>query len=223
MSIKENLETIKEQLGNNNVKIIAVTKYATVQQVIEAYNLGIRDFGENYVQDALEKISRIIQEYSVKDINWHFLGRLQKNKVKNVVGKFLLIHSIDSVELAELINKQASKTEKIQDILLQINTSKEETKSGFYKNDIVSSFEKISSLKNIRIKGLMTMAPRTEYKEKINECFTELSNLKKEINKIFSYELKELSMGMTNDYNHAVECGATMIRIGKGLFKEGRG
>ena len=220
MSIKENLETIKEQLGNNNVKIIAVTKYANQEQIFEAYHLGIRDFGESYLQDAIEKISEKDRYENPKDlINWHFIGRLQKNKVKQTVGKFCLIHSVDSLELAELINRVANGNGLVQDILLQVNISREKTKAGFSQEDLKGSFGELIKLPNIRIKGLMTIAPKTDEKDLVRNCFLDLSNLKKELNKNFMTSIKELSMGMTSDYKIAVECGATMLRIGKGLFQ----
>ena len=221
MSIKENLIKIKEQIGNINVKIIAVTKYANQEQIFEAYNLGIRNFGESYLQDAIEKISRKSQYENPKDlINWHFIGRLQKNKVKQVVGKFYLIHSVDSLELAELINRVANGNGLVQDILLQVNISEEETKAGFSQEDLKDVFGNLIKLPNIRIKGLMTIAPKTDDKNLIKECFLSLSKLKEELNKNFMTDVKELSMGMTGDYKTAVKCGATMLRIGKGLFQD---
>lgn len=225
MGIKDNLDKIKEQIGSNKVKIIAVTKYAAQPQVFEAYNLGIRDFGESYIQDALEKISG---EYHYKDLNnpiqWHLIGRLQKNKAKHVVGRFSLIHSVDSIELAELINKIAGEREINQDILLQVNISGEEQKAGFNKIELKNNFEKLFKLTNIKVKGLMTIAPKTEDKKLIKDCFLELSSFKDELNKQHSNEmnLKELSMGMSNDYPIAIECGSTMVRIGRALFGESK-
>ncbi len=225
MGIKDNLEKIKEQIGSNKVKIIAVTKYAAQQQVFEAYNLGIRDFGESYIQDALEKISG---EYHNKDLNnpiqWHLIGRLQKNKAKHVIGRFSLIHSVDSIELAELINKIAGEREIKQDILLQVNISGEEQKAGFNKIELKNDFEKLFKLTNIKAKGLMTIAPKTEDKKLIRDCFLELSSFKDERNKQYSNEinLKELSMGMSNDYPIAIECGSTMVRIGRALFGQNK-
>ena len=219
MGIKENLIQIKEQIGNLNVKIIAVTKYANQEQIFEAYNLGIRDFGESYLQDAIEKISKKFQYEDPKDlINWHFIGRLQKNKIKQIVGKFCLIHSVDSLELAELINKIANDKGLVQDVLLQINISGEKTKAGFNLKELKDLFGRLIKLPDIRIKGLMTIAPKTDNKNLIRECFLNLSNLKEELNKNFMTDIREISMGMSNDYKIAVECGATMLRIGKGLF-----
>ena len=221
MTIKENLIELKEQIDNINVKIIAVTKYASQEQIFEAYNLGIRNFGESYLQDAIEKISRKSQYEDPKDlINWHFIGRLQKNKVKQTVGKFCLIHSVDSLELAKLINRVANGNGLVQDVLLQVNVSEEKTKAGFSQEELKNLFGRLVQLPNIKIKGLMTIAPKTDDKNLIRECFSGLSNLKEELNKNFMTNIKELSMGMSSDYKTAVEHGATMIRIGKGLFQD---
>lgn len=220
MSLKENLEKIKEQIGNYMVKIIAVTKYATQEQIYEAYRLGILDFGESYLQDALVKLSQKYQDKNFKDsVKWHFIGRLQKNKIKKVVGTFFLIHSVDSFELAENISKEAAKKNLIQNILLQVNISSELTKGGFKPVELKNNFEGLKKLKNINIQGFMTIAPKTEDKEIIKNHFSGLSMLKQELNNKYNAPLKELSMGMTDDYKIALGCGATMIRIGRGLFK----
>ena len=222
VGIKENLTKIKEQIGNNNVKIIAVTKYANQKQIYEAYKLGIRDFGESYLQDALEKISQKYQEEKIENLTrWHFIGRLQKNKVKSVVEKFCLIHSVDSIELAELINKIANQKGLVQDILLQVNISQEPTKAGFQIGELKNSFGALLKLANVRVQGLMTIGPKTSERELTRNCFSSLSTLKDEVNKEYMLNLKELSMGMSNDYVIAVGCGATMVRIGKAIFKEG--
>lgn len=221
MSIKENLSKIKEQIGNSRVKIIAVTKYANDDDIYEAYKLGINNFGESYIQDAIEKISRINSIPSFKDeIKWHFIGRLQKNKAKHVIGNFCLIHSVDSLELAELINRIAGERKIIQDILLQVNISGELSKAGFQKDDLKSVFGKVKELTNIKILGLMTIAPNSNDDDLKKDCFLKLKDLKDELNKNCFADLKELSMGMSNDYKIAIDCGATIIRIGKAIFKD---
>ena len=220
MGIKENLTKIKEQIGNIKVKIIAVTKYASEQQISEAYNLGILDFGESYVQDAIKKISKRCSDENLTNlIRWHFIGRLQKNKVKHVVGNFCLIHSVDSIELAELISKTASKKELVQDILLQTNISCEATKAGFKSDELKSSFEKLIKLPHIKILGLMTIAPKTENKKIIRSCFSTLKDLREELNQEYNTNIKELSMGMSDDYPIALEEGSTILRIGRAIFK----
>ena len=221
MSIKENLEKIKEQIGNNNVKIIAVTKYAGDDQILEAYKLGINDFGESYVQNALRKISDKCINFN--NVNWHFIGRLQKNKVKFVVGRFFLVHSTDSKELATLINKTALKLNHIQNILLQVNISQEASKTGFSEEELKDSFGELVQLSNVKILGLMTIAPKTSEGDILRSTFLKLRAIKDELNKkhLAKANMNELSMGMTGDYKIALECGSTMIRIGRALFNEG--
>ena len=221
MSIKENLTKIKEQIGNSRVKIIAVTKYANDDDIYEAYKLGINNFGESYIQDAIEKISRINSIPSFKDeIKRHFIGRLQKNKAKHVIGNFCLIHSVDSLELAELINRISGERKIIQDVLLQVNISGETSKAGFQKDDLKSVFGKIKELANIKTLGLMTIAPNSDDDNLKRDCFLKLKDLKDELNKNCFADLEELSMGMSNDYKIAIDCGATIIRIGKAIFKD---
>ena len=221
MGIKKNLNKIKKQIDNIKVKIIAVTKYATQQQISETYELGIRDFGESYVQDAIKKLSLEYHGESFSTLaRWHFIGRLQNNKIKYIVPKFYLIHSVDSLELLEAIDKVAKKNNHIQNVLMQVNISGEETKAGFKSNELKSMFSRFINLSNIKILGLMTIAPNTNDNEVVKNCFQELNNIRKEINKNHNVNLEELSMGMSNDYKIAVECGATMIRLGRILFKE---
>ena len=218
MGIKENLTKIKEQIGNNNVKIIAVTKYATEEGINEVCQKGIHDFGESYVQDALEKQKRL---KNLENIRWHFVGRLQKNKVKYVVNNFNLIHSVDSVELANVINKTANRRGVIQEILLQVNITQEVTKTGFSPNTLEDEFAKIKDLTNIRPIGLMTMATNTSDTSMSKDCFLKLVRLREALSKRYMVNLKELSMGMSNDYKIAVECGSTMVRLGRAIFKGG--
>jgi len=221
VSVRENLLKIKEQIGSNNVKIIAVTKYAKWDEIIEAYSLGIHDFGESYVQDALEKLSKEYQGQKLENlIRWHFIGRLQKNKAKFVTGKFFLIHSVDSVELAKTINKIAAQKETTQNILLQVNLTEEPQKGGFKKDDLKKSINELLSFPNITIQGLMTVGPKTENTDEIKKCFLNLKDLKNKLEEEHNINLNELSMGMSNDYKLAIECGSTMIRIGRILFKD---
>lgn len=219
VSIRENLSVIKEQIGSNKVKIIAVTKYANWDQIAEAYKSGISDFAESYVQDALQKFSQLNEDKLNWQIKWHFIGRLQKNKAKFSVGNFSLIQSVDSVELAKQINKVAMQKGVNQEVLLQINTSKEEQKGGFKQEAIKNYMSELLGLKNIDIKGYMTIAPNTNDQSLIRECFLQLLNLKDKINKEFKTNLKELSMGMSNDYKLALECGSTMVRLGRAIFR----
>ncbi len=185
----------------------------------DAYKAGIRDFGENRVSDAIEKISQLDEEIR-KNSRFHLIGHLQKNKVKKAVGAFDLIQSVDSLELAREIDVVAQKKELIQKILIQINNAKEPQKSGFYPEDILRDFGEIIKLKNIKVEGVMNMAPLIEDREKILFLFEDVVQLKKELETKFLYELKEVSMGMSGDYELAARAGATMIRLGRKLFKE---
>lgn len=186
-----------------NVKLVAVTKNVPVEDISLVYELGCRDFGENRVQDALPKIEEL-----PPDIRWHFIGTLQKNKVKKVVGNFALIHSVDSVELAQEISKQGIDTA----ILLQVNTSGEASKKGFTADEFRRDLAMIQKMPYIQVKGLMTMAPLTEDVDQIRMCFRRLRELRDESG------LKELSMGMSHDYKIAIEEGATIVRVGSAIF-----
>ena len=217
MSIKDNLEVIKTDLGCHPVKIIAVTKYSTPEQMIEAYEAGLRDFGESKIQTITQKWTELPEEL-ISNITWHFIGHLQTNKVKKVVGKFQTIQSVDSLKLADKISQEARAQNITQNILLEVNLLQEESKHGFSKEDLVSNFPEILKLDNINIKGFMTMAPFTEDKDAILQSFKGLRVLRDELKDKFNVELPELSMGMSNDYKIAIQCGSTMIRIGQKLF-----
>lgn len=186
------------------VKLIVVTKNIPVKSIQSVYDLGCRDFGENRVQEALPKI-----EEMEKDIHWHFIGTLQKNKVKKVIRRFDLIHSVDSFELAQEISKLGIDTK----ILLQVNTSGEESKQGFSPGEIEKKLPLIQKLPFVQVQGLMTMAPLTENIAEIRACFRSLRELRDR------HGLQELSMGMSHDYMMAIEEGATMVRIGSAIFE----
>ena len=197
----------------NEIKLIAVSKYFGVVSIIEAKNCGLSDFGENRAQELTLKYEKL-----GNDVTWHFIGTLQKNKVKYAVNAAELIHSVDSLELVDEINKRTEKIGKVQKILLEVKTSEEETKSGLEtENEILSLVKRCSELKNIELKGLMTMAPLTDDTNIIRKSFRDLRNLKDQI-KNKGYNLTELSMGMTSDFEIAIEEGATMIRIGSAIF-----
>lgn len=212
-SVRENIEKIKSEISSTNAKLIAVSKYVSIDKIKEAYEAGIRDFAESKANDALEKI-----EILPKDIRWHFIGHLQTNKVKKVTGNFELIHSVDSYRLASSISAFAKNHDLVQNVLLQVNLAQEEQKSGFSKQELEENFAQIITLDNIHVEGLMMMAPYTDDKAYLGRLFEDMSNLKKELSSKHSYELKELSMGMSNDYPLAVKAGATMIRIGSKIF-----
>ena len=220
--IAENLAVLRQKIeetcrksGRNpaEIKLIAVSKYFGVDAINEAKNCGLTDFGENRAQELTLKYEKL-----GNDVAWHFIGTLQTNKVRYVVNSAGLIHSVDSPELVEEINKRAEKIGKIQKILLEVKTSREETKSGLEtETEILSLVKRCSELLNIELKGFMTMAPLTDDTNIIRKSFRDLRNLKDRINNK-GFNLTELSMGMTSDFEIAIEEGATMIRIGSAIF-----
>ncbi len=220
--IVENLARLKGKIEESckrsgrkpdEVKLIAVSKYFGVDSIIEAKNCGLTDFGENRAQELTLKFEKLGDS-----VTWHFIGTLQKNKVKYAVKAAELIHSVDSLELVEEINLRSEKLGKVQKILLEVKTSEEETKSGLEtENEILVLVKRCSELKNVELKGLMTMAPLTDDTNIIRKSFRDLFNLKDRINNK-GYNLTELSMGMTSDFEIAIEEGATMIRIGSAIF-----
>jgi pyridoxal phosphate enzyme (YggS family) len=217
MSIKENLLRIKETLPEE-VCLIAVSKTKSNEQILEAYNAGQRDFGENRVQEIVPK-----QEALPKDIRWHLIGHLQTNKVKSIAPFVHLIHSVDSIKLLEEINKQAEKCNRVIPILLQIFIAQEDTKFGFSFDEAEELMN--SDLKkkypNIRIEGLMGMATNTEDEIQIHKEFQSLKNFFANLQlKIQDSRFKILSMGMSSDWKIAVEEGSTMIRVGSSIFGE---
>ena len=206
---KENLSKIKNKL-DNNVEIVAVSKTKSVEEIMQIYNLGHRNFGENKVQEIVAK-----QKILPKDINWHFIGHLQRNKVKMIVGFVNLIHSVDSLKLLDEINKRATEAAKTINCLIQIKIAREENKYGFDINEIDSVLEYAKNLKNVNIKGFMGMSTFTDNKEIIEN---EFSTLKKVFDNKKSQEFRILSMGMSNDYEVAINNGSNMIRLGSIIF-----
>ena len=218
-TIERNLLGVKKKIEPYTVNIIAVTKYFDYTAIIDAYNAGVRDFGENRVLDAVAKMEKLDEDVK-KNSRFHLIGHLQKNKVKKAVGRFDLIHSVDSLELAFVIDEEAKKQGIVQDVLIQINNAKEPQKSGFYPEEILKIFGEIVNLKSIRVRGLMNMAPLTDDRNRLKELFDGVAELKVELENRYSVELAELSMGMSGDYDVAVKSGATMIRLGRTLFKD---
>lgn len=215
--IEKNLLQIQEDIAPYKPNIIAVTKYFDGTAIIDAYRAGLRDFAESRAVEAVEKINNLPQEIK-SNSNFHFIGHLQTNKVKKVVGTFDYIHSVDSVKLAQAIAQEAQNKGIIQNILLEINIAEEEQKFGFSKTEIFEAFSLIKELPSINISGLMNMTPLGASEETLNQLFSDAFQLKKELEKKFESELKELSMGMSQDYQIAVKHGATMLRIGRKLF-----
>ncbi|MDA3894533.1 MAG: YggS family pyridoxal phosphate-dependent enzyme [Desulfobacteraceae bacterium] len=199
-----------------DVSLVAVTKTVSADNVKAAVGTGVTIFGENYIQEAMKKIDEIDDNR----LSWHFIGHLQSNKAKYVVRYFDLIHSIDTLKLAQEINRQAEKLDKIQNILVQVNIAMEATKSGVSSQDTISLVREISSLKNLSVKGLMTMPPFFNQPEKVRPHFKHLAQLKDQIQResIEHIQMNELSMGMTGDFEVAIEEGATLVRIGTAIF-----
>ena len=218
MSIAANITALKTELESINVVLIAVSKTKSVEEIMEAYQAGQRDFGENQVQELVQK-----QESLPKDINWHLIGHLQTNKVKNIAPFINLIHSVDSLKLLQEINKQALKSNRIIDCLLQIYIADEDTKYGFDFDEAIDLLrsEEFLQLHNIRITGLMGIASNTESSKRIHEEFYELSTLMKGLKQTYFADkdfFNEVSMGMSSDYKIAIEHGSTMIRLGSTIF-----
>ena len=199
-----------------SVRLVAVSKTVPANRVKEAIEAGVTDIGENYVQEARDKFN-ILATYP---ISWHFIGHLQSNKAKYAVRLFDLIHSVDTIKLARELNKQSEKVNKIQDILIQVNVSRETSKSGIYIKDTYDLVKEIGLLKNLSIKGLMTMPPFFDAPEKVKPYFSELRHLRDRIaaENLPGVRLDELSMGMTGDFEVAIEEGATLVRIGTAIF-----
>ena len=216
-NIKENIEQIRQQLAHSQVKIIAVTKYYGVDRLIEAYDVGLRDFGENKVLDAINKIESLPQNIR-DDSAFHLIGHLQSNKVKKAVKYFDIIHSVDSLKLAQKIDVEAKAINKCQKILLQVNYAKEESKTGFSVEGLFEAYPEIQKLKNVKIEGLMTMAPKSMSENELYALFDGVKKLKFELNSKYEDSIEELSMGMSQDYLEAVKCGSTIIRLGKKIF-----
>ncbi len=215
MSIKDNIDNLKKDMKDYDAMLLAVTKTHGVDKIMEVYNYGLRDFGENKVQELLDKKDKLPD-----DINWHLIGHLQTNKVNKIVGEVRLIHSVDSLKILKKINSRAKELSIVQDCLLQINISKEESKSGFYEEDIEDIINQAKDLENVKIRGLMTMAPNTEDVSVIRSCFKGLKKIFDNLSNL-SYnniEMEYLSMGMTHDYKIALEEGANIIRVGSKIF-----
>ena len=213
MSISINLNNIKSQLPNH-VTLVAVSKTKPVADLMEAYNVGQRIFGENKIQEMTDK-----WEVMPKDIEWHMIGHVQTNKVKYMAPYVSLIHGVDSLKLLQEINKQAAKNNRVIDCLLQVYIAEEESKFGLDEQeleDILSSTE-FKQLKNIRIVGLMGMATFTENKNQIEKEFKHLKTIFDKFT-IHNSQFTILSMGMSGDYQLAISCGSTMVRIGSSIF-----
>ncbi len=222
--IAENLaqvqKNIEKSCGEINrdpgeVTLIAVSKTKPVEMLKEAYDAGARVFGENKVQEIVDKYDQM-----PSDVKWHMIGHLQRNKVKYIVDKVAMIHSVDSFRLAETIEKEAAKKEVVVPILIEVNVAREESKFGLRPEEVLPFIEEIADFSHIRINGLMTIAPYVENAEENRRIFRELKKLSVDIaaKNINNVTMSVLSMGMTGDYMVAVQEGATMVRVGTGIF-----
>ena len=222
--IKENLISVENEIREaclragrrrEDVTLIAVSKTKPVSDLEVAYALGVRVFGENKVQELADKY-----EVLPKDIEWHMIGHLQRNKVKYIIDKVSLIHSVDSLRLAETIEKEAAKRNITVNILIEVNVAREESKFGLMPEELEEFIAKISDFSHIRVKGLMTIAPFVADSEENRVIFQRLHKLSVDIEtkNVDNITMRVLSMGMTNDYAVAIEEGATMVRVGTGIF-----
>jgi len=212
----ENYQEIVAELKDKNVTLVAVSKTKSIEEILELYHLGQRDFGENYVQELVDKYEQL-----PKDIHWHFIGHLQSNKVKFIAPFVSLIHSVDSGKLLKEINKQGAKNNRVIDCLLQVHIAQEETKFGFDEKELDEFFNtNLENFKNIHIHGLMGMASFTENIEIVKKEFQILKSLFEKYStfSILNSQFSILSMGMSADYKIAIEEGSNMVRIGSLLF-----
>jgi pyridoxal phosphate enzyme (YggS family) len=246
--MKENIQNIEQRIQaaceragrkRSEVTLIAVSKTKPKEMLQEAYDLGMRDFGENKVQELVQKYEDLDGVFPEK-VNWHLIGHLQRNKVKYIVDKTAMIHSVDSMRLAEQIEEEAAKKNLVCDVLIEVNIADEDTKFGVDAKDVLPLFEEMSRLSHLRVRGLMTVAPYVENPEKNREYFKKLRHLYVDIKskntdnncdgnimddkvsqlrKSLEY-FDTLSMGMTGDFEVAIEEGATMVRVGTGIFGE---
>lgn len=224
MNIQENLKNINKKMtkaceqalrNKEEITLLAVSKTHTVNEVKEVYKLGIRDFGENRVQELLEKYENLPH-----DINWHMIGHLQTNKVKYIAPFIYMIHSVDSLKLCKEIEKEASKLSRVIPVLIEVNIGNEESKYGLSKEDVLPLLYEIKNFKHIKVNGLMTVAPFTSNEQLVRKVFSDLRELFLDIKekKIDNIDMNVLSMGMSNDFMYAIEEGSTCIRVGSSLF-----
>ncbi len=218
--IHERIDQVASRCNRSaeSIRLIAVSKTMPAAVVREAIDSGVTDLGENYIQEARDKVN----ELATAPVNWHFIGHLQSNKAKYAVRLFDLIHSVDSLKLATELNKYAQKIDKIQAVLVQVNVAQEESKSGIFVEETIGLLKQLSRLDNISVKGLMTMPPYFNAPDKVRPFFAALRDLRDRIRteNITGIGMDELSMGMTGDFEAAIEEGATMVRIGTAIFGE---
>lgn len=223
MDISDSISNVKRRIekaalrvfkDSKEVTLVAVSKTKPIEMLMDAYGNGIRDFGENKVQELVEKYPL------ANDVSWHMIGHLQRNKVKYIIDKVHMIHSLDSIELAKEIDKRAGNINKKIPCLVQINIGREETKSGIFKEDLTSFLKELSCFKNIVVAGLMTVPPACDDPEDARVYFKSMKVLFEEIKQLnyINFDIKYLSMGMSGDFEIAIEEGANIVRVGTGIF-----
>lgn len=217
--VQENIKKACEKANRDpaEVTLIAVSKTKPVSMLQEAYDEGVRTFGENKVQEIMDKYGQLPQ-----DIEWHMIGHLQRNKVKYIADKVTMIHSLDSLRLAETIESEASKHNRVIPVLIEVNVAMEESKFGISVDEVLPFVQELSKFPHLRVNGLMTIAPYVENPEENRQIFRKLKKLSVDIEEknINNINMSVLSMGMTGDYQVAIEEGATMVRVGTGIFGE---
>ena len=218
MTIRENVKTLLEELSDG-VELVGAAKGRTAREIEEAIDAGLKIVGENYIQDTV-----LVQESVNKDVEWHFIGHLQRNKVKKAVGIFDMIESLDSLRLAEEIDRRCREIGKVMPVLVEVNSGREEQKFGVLPEDVEELVREVSSLPNIKVMGLMTMGPRFGNPEDSRPYFIKTREIFDKIKRLNlpNVEVRYLSMGMTNSYRIALEEGANMVRIGTKIFGERR-
>ena len=216
--VRRNLQTIKQNIAPCKPRIIGVTKYYGLDAITAGYEAGLRDFGESRALDAIGKIENLQDEIR-KNSTFHFIGHLQTNKAVKIVKYFDYIQSVDSLKLAEILSKSAEDNGRKINILLQVNNAGEEQKFGYSKEKLLNEFLEIKKLKGLNVCGLMNIAPFGESETVLRRLFKDIRTFRDDLEKKFDVKLMELSMGMSDDYEFAVSEGATMIRIGRKLFK----
>ncbi len=223
MNLSDNIESVKERIGQaavrngrdaDDILLVAATKLQSVEKLIEARDCGLKVFGENKVQELVDKYPNI------EGVRWHLIGHLQKNKVKYIIDKVDMIHSVDSLELAQEINKRASKINKKISVLIQVNIGREESKSGLMEEQLEETCEGLTSLENICVQGLMAIPPAERYPGEARGYFKRMKSLYDRVsyNNYKGFDMKFLSMGMTDDFEEAIEEGANIVRVGTGIF-----
>lgn len=213
--ISDNINKIRAEIPDD-VTLVAVTKYHSIEDTKAVLDAGVSDLGESKVQDFLKKY-----EVLGNQPRWHFIGHLQKNKVKYLIGKTFLIHSVDSLDLLDVIEKESRKQDTVTAVLLQLNLAREDTKSGILSEDLEAVLKELPKYQNVKVRGLMAIGPLTQNNEEIRNIFVELKKIYDKIKEKFSDEVIQmnyLSMGMTDDYTIAIEEGSNMIRIGRKIF-----